>query len=88
LVIYGQAADSRVTGLPLTAPPLVDTALSELGGINILINSVGSGDADRLGLGGSLNIGDVSGENCSISTCSVPSGQLVRRCPACSTEGA
>jgi NAD(P)-dependent dehydrogenase (short-subunit alcohol dehydrogenase family) len=37
---------------------LVDTALSELGGIDILINNVGAGDADRLGLGGFLDIDD------------------------------
>jgi NAD(P)-dependent dehydrogenase (short-subunit alcohol dehydrogenase family) len=37
---------------------LVETALTELGGIDILVNNVGAGDADRLGLGGFLDIGD------------------------------
>jgi NAD(P)-dependent dehydrogenase (short-subunit alcohol dehydrogenase family) len=37
---------------------LMDTALSELGGIDILVNNVGAGDADRFGLGGFLDIED------------------------------
>jgi NAD(P)-dependent dehydrogenase (short-subunit alcohol dehydrogenase family) len=37
---------------------LVDTALTELGGIDILINNVGAGDVDQFGLGGFLDIGD------------------------------
>jgi NAD(P)-dependent dehydrogenase (short-subunit alcohol dehydrogenase family) len=40
------------------AAAVVDGALGELGGIDILINNVGAGDADRLGLGGFLDIGD------------------------------
>lgn len=40
------------------ATRLVDRALSELGGIDILVNNVGAGDADRMGLGGFLDVGD------------------------------
>jgi NAD(P)-dependent dehydrogenase (short-subunit alcohol dehydrogenase family) len=36
----------------------VDAALAELGGIDILINNVGAGDADRMTLGGFLDISD------------------------------
>jgi NAD(P)-dependent dehydrogenase (short-subunit alcohol dehydrogenase family) len=43
---------------PEGATILVDTALSELGGVDILINSVGGGDADRLGVGGFLDVDD------------------------------
>ena len=37
---------------------VVETATAELGGIDILVNNVGAGDADRLGLGGFLDIPD------------------------------
>ncbi len=37
---------------------LVKAALSELGAIDVLINNVGAGDADRLGLGGFLDVDD------------------------------
>jgi NAD(P)-dependent dehydrogenase (short-subunit alcohol dehydrogenase family) len=37
---------------------VVDAALSELGGIDILVNNVGAGDADRVGLGGFLDVDD------------------------------
>jgi NAD(P)-dependent dehydrogenase (short-subunit alcohol dehydrogenase family) len=40
------------------AAALVNAARSELGGIDILINNVGAGDADRLGLGGFLDVDD------------------------------
>jgi NAD(P)-dependent dehydrogenase (short-subunit alcohol dehydrogenase family) len=40
------------------ATAVIDTALAELGGIDILINNVGAGDVDRFGLGGFLDIGD------------------------------
>jgi len=40
------------------ATAVVDGALAELGGIDILINNVGAGDADRFGLGGFLDVGD------------------------------
>src|SRR6185436_17947658 len=40
------------------AVTLVDAARSELGGIDILINNVGGGDADQLGLGGFLDVND------------------------------
>ncbi len=40
------------------AAAVVDGALAELGGIDILINNVGAGDADRFGLGGFLDVGD------------------------------
>lgn len=43
---------------PDGASALVEAALSELGGIDILVNNVGAGDPDRLGLGGFLEIGD------------------------------
>ena len=37
---------------------LVDAALSALGGIDILVNNVGAGDAERFGLGGFLDVDD------------------------------
>jgi NAD(P)-dependent dehydrogenase (short-subunit alcohol dehydrogenase family) len=37
---------------------LVEAAVAELGGIDILINNVGAGDADRLELGGFLDVDD------------------------------
>jgi NAD(P)-dependent dehydrogenase (short-subunit alcohol dehydrogenase family) len=37
---------------------VVDLALAELGGIDILVNNVGAADPDRFGLGGFLDIGD------------------------------
>lgn len=40
------------------AAAVVDGALAELGGIDILINNVGAGDADRIGLGGFLDVDD------------------------------
>jgi NAD(P)-dependent dehydrogenase (short-subunit alcohol dehydrogenase family) len=40
------------------ATALVDTALEELGGIDILINNVGGGDSDQLTLGGFLDSSD------------------------------
>ncbi|BCJ38796.1 3-oxoacyl-ACP reductase [Actinocatenispora thailandica] len=40
------------------ATSVVDTALAELGGIDILVNNVGGGDADKMTLGGVLDIGD------------------------------
>lgn len=40
------------------AAALVDTALTELGGIDILINNVGGGDSDILGPGGFLDSTD------------------------------
>jgi NAD(P)-dependent dehydrogenase (short-subunit alcohol dehydrogenase family) len=40
------------------AEALVDTALEELGGIDILINNVGGGESDRLALGGFLDSTD------------------------------
>jgi len=40
------------------ATALVDAALAELGGIDILINNVGAGDVDRMVLGGFLDISD------------------------------
>jgi len=38
------------------ATAVVDTALAELGGIDILVNNVGGGDADQMTLGGVLDI--------------------------------
>ncbi len=38
------------------ATAVVDAALAELGGIDILVNNVGAGDADRFGIGGFLDI--------------------------------
>jgi NAD(P)-dependent dehydrogenase (short-subunit alcohol dehydrogenase family) len=43
---------------PHGAATLVDAALAELGGIDILINNVGAGTADQLGLGGFLDVGE------------------------------
>jgi NAD(P)-dependent dehydrogenase (short-subunit alcohol dehydrogenase family) len=40
------------------AAAVVDGALAELGGIDILINNVGAGDADRIGIGGFLDVDD------------------------------
>jgi NAD(P)-dependent dehydrogenase (short-subunit alcohol dehydrogenase family) len=40
------------------ASALVDTALTELGGIDILVNNVGGGDPDRLAIGGFLDSTD------------------------------
>lgn len=40
------------------ATAVVNKALAELGGIDILINNVGAGDVNRFGLGGFLDIGD------------------------------
>jgi NAD(P)-dependent dehydrogenase (short-subunit alcohol dehydrogenase family) len=40
------------------ATVVVDAALAELGGVDILVNNVGAGDVDRFGLGGFLDIGD------------------------------
>jgi len=40
------------------AAAVLDGALAELGGIDILINNVGAGDSDRFGLGGFLGLGD------------------------------
>ncbi|MCX4094355.1 oxidoreductase [Nocardia sp. alder85J] len=40
------------------AAEVVATALTELGGIDILVNNVGGGDAAELGLGGFLDIDD------------------------------
>ena len=40
------------------AAAVVDAALTELGGVDILVNNVGAGDVDRFGLGGFLDIGD------------------------------
>lgn len=37
---------------------VVDTALAEMGGIDIVVNNVGAGDADTLKLGGFLDAGD------------------------------
>jgi len=43
---------------PEGATALVDTALEELGGIDILINNVGGGDSDKLTLAGFLDSSD------------------------------
>jgi len=43
---------------PDGATALVDTALEQLGGIDILINNVGGGDSDQLTLGGFLDSSD------------------------------
>src|SRR4051812_35139616 len=43
---------------PRGAAALVGLALSELGGIDMLVNNVGAGDADRMGLGGFLDVDD------------------------------
>ena len=40
------------------AAAVVDGALAELGGIDILINNVGAGDADRIDIGGFLDVDD------------------------------
>ncbi|WP_327110764.1 oxidoreductase [Nocardia sp. NBC_01730] len=52
------AAVSADLSTPEGATAVVDAALSELGGIDILINNVGGGDAQELGLGGFLDIDD------------------------------
>ncbi len=50
-------------GTPEGVTTLIDTALSELGGIDILVNNVGGGDADRMKLGGFLDITDEQWRN-------------------------
>lgn len=52
------AAVSADLSTPEGVTSLIDTALRELGGIDILVNNVGGGDADRLGLGGFLDTSD------------------------------
>lgn len=56
-----EAAVSAVSAdlsTPDGATAVVDAARSELGGIDFLINNVGAGDADRLTLGGFLDVDD------------------------------
>ena len=45
------------------ARAVVSAALAELGGVDILVNNVGAGDADRFGLGGFLDISDEQWRN-------------------------
>ncbi|MBV7702797.1 SDR family oxidoreductase [Nocardia nova] len=52
------AAYSVDLGTSEGATTLIDSALRELGGIDILVNNVGGGDADRLGLGAFTDITD------------------------------
>ncbi|WP_433662390.1 SDR family oxidoreductase [Nocardia sp. CA-128927] len=52
------AAVSADLATPEGVTALMDAALTELGGIDILINNVGSLDADRIDLGGFLDITD------------------------------
>ncbi|GAA5156464.1 hypothetical protein GCM10023321_32230 [Pseudonocardia eucalypti] len=43
---------------PDGAQTVIDTAIAETGGIDILVNNVGAGDVDKLKLGGFLDAGD------------------------------
>ncbi|WP_062994046.1 oxidoreductase [Nocardia mikamii] len=52
------AAYSVDLGTSEGATTLIDSALRELGGIDILVNNVGGGDADRLGLGAFTDVTD------------------------------
>jgi len=52
------AAVSADLGTKEGVTTLIDTALRELGGIDILVNNVGGGDANTLELGGFLDISD------------------------------
>lgn len=52
------AAVSADLGTKEGVTTLIDTALTELGGIDILVNNVGGGDANALELGGFLDISD------------------------------
>ncbi|WP_227984092.1 oxidoreductase [Nocardia spumae] len=52
------AAISADLSRPEGVSTVIDAALRELGGIDILVNNVGGGDADRLGLGGFLDVTD------------------------------
>ncbi|MGA6206172.1 SDR family oxidoreductase [Nocardia testacea] len=52
------AAISVDMSTPEGATQLIDGALAELDGIDILVNNVGAGDADLLGLGGFLEVTD------------------------------
>ncbi|NKY50607.1 oxidoreductase [Nocardia vermiculata] len=52
------AAVSADLSRPEGSAALIDAALGELGGIDILINNVGGGDVDRLGMGGFLDTPD------------------------------
>lgn len=52
------AAISADLGIAAGAATVVEAALDELGGIDILVNNVGAGDAGRLTLGGFLEVTD------------------------------
>ncbi|MGI8416199.1 MAG: SDR family oxidoreductase [Nakamurella sp.] len=58
LTAVSEAAVSADLSTAAGAAKVVDRALTELGDIDILINNVGAGDADRFKLGGFLDIGD------------------------------
>ncbi|MDQ4502381.1 oxidoreductase [Sinomonas sp. ASV322] len=57
------AAVSADLSTPDGAQTVVETALAETGGVDILINNVGAGDADRLKLGGFLDADDEQWRN-------------------------
>ncbi|WP_216901358.1 SDR family oxidoreductase [Nocardia alni] len=52
------AAVSADLGTAEGVTTLIDTALTELGGLDILVNNVGGGDAERFQLGSFLDIAD------------------------------
>lgn len=52
------AAVAADLATPAGAASLVEAALTQLGGIDLLVNNVGAGDVEQLGLGGFLDVGD------------------------------
>ncbi|GAA5162040.1 SDR family oxidoreductase [Pseudonocardia eucalypti] len=52
------AAVTADLSTPDGARYVIDTAIAEIGGVDILVNNVGAGDADRLKLGGFLDADD------------------------------
>ncbi len=68
---------------------VVAAAMSELGGVDMLVNNVGAGDAKSLSLAGFLDADDEQWRRLfDTSTCSARSGQPARRCQACSRGAA
>ncbi|MEC3981601.1 SDR family oxidoreductase [Amycolatopsis sp. H20-H5] len=58
LLAASVAAVSADLATPEGARSVIDTAVAETGGVDILVNNVGAGDVDRLKLGGFLDAED------------------------------
>lgn len=54
----GVTAVSADLSTPASARTVIETAIAETGGVDILINNVGAGDVDRMTLGGFLDADD------------------------------